>query len=71
MSNKTRKHLIKTADLLERTAAGIVNALMLVITDLVYGKAKYRKRASQPRPIVQRTVIYRESAPRVHVVKQK
>ena len=67
MSSRTRKHLIKTADLLEKAANGIVNAMILVLTDLFWGKAKYRKRPSQPRPIVHRTIVYR-SAPRVVVV---
>lgn len=71
MSYKTARRLRKIADLLEKAAHGLLNCIELVMVDAAWGKNKYRKRAARTRPIVQKTVIIRPSAPRVVVVKEK
>ena len=77
MSITTQRHLNFIADVLE----GLLRALWqdakdgmaTVKTDAVWGKAKYRKRARQPRQprVVRERVIIRPSAPRVYVVDKR
>jgi hypothetical protein len=80
MSGKTAKRLNRLADALEKlvkvSLTWLADAGQLVAIDLTYGKARYRKRVAQPRPIIHRvynrTIIYREprTRERVYVVKR-
>lgn len=76
MSHTTKRRLNKFADVLEAVATTIINAVELVMIDLVFGKSKYRKheyhRGGWPQSrVVHERVIIRPSAPRVYVVKPK
>lgn len=72
MSTKTKKRLERTANRLEKCTFFCLNAvagaLQLLVIDAVWGKAKYRKRASRPRPVVHKTFIVHERAPRMYRV---
>jgi len=64
MSYKTRKRLLALANLLEKLTMVIITSIELVMQDLVFGKAKYRRRTPKPRPVVRtiynQTIVYRE-----------
>ena len=63
MSKKTRKVINKSVNVL-------LDAVHLVLIDFTFKKGKYRKRGAKPRPIVQKTIVVRNPAPRVVVVRE-
>ncbi|HEY7348099.1 MAG TPA: hypothetical protein VH599_07235 [Ktedonobacterales bacterium] len=69
------KILRKVADVLEKSISGVAASVELVLIDLVFGKAKYRRHGPKMRPIIHRTynktVIVREPLERVHIVKTR
>ena len=79
MSIKTKRRLNKFADVLEAVALTIIkgaaSAVELVMIDLAFGKAKYRKRGPKMRPIVHhtynRTYIVRPPLPSERVTPAK
>ena len=70
MSYKTVRRLSTIADLLEKSLRFIAGAIELIIIDLAWGKSWYRKKYPRIRPVIQRTVIYRQGAPRVVYVER-
>lgn len=69
------KILRKVADVLEKSITVFAASIELVLIDLVFGKAKYRRHGPKMRPIIHRTynktVIARTPAPRVRVYEVK
>ena len=64
MSYKTRKRLLALANLLEKLTMVIITSIELVMQDLVFGKARYRRREPRARPVVRtiynQTIVYRD-----------
>ena len=71
-----KQHLMsRTADVLEWWAKKGINFIAfgveLVLIDHAHGKARFRKHSPRPRLIVQKTIVVRNAAPRVVVVKER
>ncbi len=79
MSTRTKRRLNKTADILEGLVMfglkALATALELVAIDFAFGKSRYRKRGSRPRPIIHRTynrtIVVRSALPSERVMPPK
>jgi hypothetical protein len=68
------RRMQQTANILEWVVMKCIKflawTLQIIITDLVWGKAKYRKHAPYLRFIREKTIVVRPNAPRVIAVQK-